>query len=66
MSRRTAASVGVVAWLASMIWAATWPEADGRTFAVWAAVSAAVVTAAVVGSRVLSRALRRAVLKDER
>ena len=65
MSRRTAALAGLVAWLAALAWAATWPDADAKALLVWAVLSAVVVAASVVSSRVLSRALRRAVLRDE-
>ena len=62
MSRRNAALAGLVAWLAAMVWAATWTDARG--LAVWAVLAAVIVAASIAAGRALSGMLRDAVLKD--
>jgi hypothetical protein len=61
VSRRTAAVVGVVAWLVTLLFV---PDHGVRALAVWGALTAVAVAVSIGCARLLSRELRRAVLKD--
>ena len=65
MSRRNAATLGVVLWAVSLLWATTFEDVSPKAMAFWAVASALVVAAAILASRTASRALRRTVLKDD-
>ena len=61
MTRRTAACLGLVAWLLALLAA---PEYTPRALAVWGLIAGAVIATSIVVSRVLTRELKHAVLKD--
>lgn len=64
MSRRGAATLGVVLWAVSLVWATTFEEVTPRSVAVWAVASAVVIALATIAARTASRALKRAVGDD--
>ena len=61
MSRRTAAIVGLGAWLLALLAA---PEKTLLGVVIWGAVAGTVIGLSIVTTRVIARELRRAVLKD--
>ena len=64
MTRRNAATLGVVLWALSLLWATTFEDVSVKAMLVWAVASAVVVALAIVVARTVSRAMKRAVGGD--
>ena len=64
MTRKNAATLGVVLWAFSLLWSTTFEDVTPRSVAIWGVSSAIVIALATVAARTAARALKRAAGED--